>query len=303
MKTKKNLLSLLDFSKEELEEILSLAAELKKRLAKGKEDKCLKNKTLAMIFEKSSTRTRVSFEVAMVQLGGHAIHLTSDQSQLGRGETIEDTARVLSRYVNGIMYRTFSQVNLERMASAATVPVINGLTDLFHPVQVLADLLTVQEVKGSLESLKIAYVGDGNNLANSWINAAIIFGFDLNLACPQEHQPPGQILGEIANHENVRLIKDPIEAVKSADVIYTDTWFSMGQEVTDAKRQAFAPFQVNEDLVSHGDPEVMVLHCLPAHRGEEITDGVMDGPHSHVWEEAENRMHVQKAILKLLLSD
>lgn len=303
MNPKKNLLSLLDFSKEELEDILALATDLKKRLAKGKDDKCLKDKTLAMIFEKSSTRTRVSFEVAMVHLGGHAIHLTSEQSQLGRGETIEDTARVLSRYANGIMYRTFSQVNLERMAAAATVPVINGLTDLFHPVQVLADLLTVQEVKGSLDSLKIAYVGDGNNLANSWINAAIIFGFDLNLACPQGHQPPGQILGEIANHENVRLIKDPVEAVKSADVIYTDTWFSMGQEVSDAKREAFAPFQVNEELVSHGDPQVMVLHCLPAHRGEEITDGVMDGPHSYVWDEAENRMHVQKAILKLLLSD
>lgn len=291
----------MDFKRGELQELLKLAADMKKRWKRGKEDPCLKGKVLAMIFDKSSTRTRVSFEVAMFQLGGHAIHIQASNSQLGRGETFEDTGLVLSRYVQGILYRTYSQVNLERLASAASVPVINGLTDLFHPVQVLGDLLTIQEIKKDLASLKIAYVGDGNNLANSWINAAIIFGFDLNLSCPSNHQPSGQILGMISQHPNVRMVENPEEAVKSCDVIYTDTWFSMGQEVSDEKRQTFAAYQVNQELVSHGAKDVLVMHCLPAHRGEEITSEVMDGAHSCVWDQAENRLHIQKAILKTLM--
>jgi ornithine carbamoyltransferase len=301
MRRKKNLLTLLDFTREELAEILDLAIHLKKRWKKGKQDNALKGKVLATIFEKSSTRTRVSFEVAMLQLGGNTVHIQASESQLGRGETLEDTGKVLSRYVHGIVFRTFSQVGLERLASGATVPVINGLTDLFHPVQVLADLQTILEVKKSLKGLKVTYVGDGNNVANSWINAAIIFGFDLNLACPAGHQPSGQILGQIGNHPNVQIMENPQEAVKSCDVLYTDTWFSMGQEVSEAKRAKFKPYQVNAELVSHASPDVMILHCLPAHREEEITSEVLDGPHSYVWDEAENRLHVQKAILKTLL--
>jgi ornithine carbamoyltransferase len=301
MRKKKNLLTLLDFTRDELMEILELGIRLKKQQKKGKKDNSLQGKVLATIFEKSSTRTRVSFEVAMLQLGGHAIHIQASETQLARGETLEDTGRVMSRYVQGIVFRTYSQVDLERLAAAATVPVINGLTDLFHPVQVLADLQTILEVKKSLRELKITYVGDGNNVANSWINAAIIFGFDLNLACPAGHQPSGQILGQISNHPNIQMMEKPQEAVKSCDVLYTDTWFSMGQEVSEAKREKFRPYQVNAELVSHASSDVMILHCLPAHREEEITSEVLDGPNSYVWDEAENRLHIQKAILKTLL--
>jgi ornithine carbamoyltransferase len=300
-KRPRHLLSLLDFSEREIQDLLKLGADLKKQFKKGKSDQCLNGKILAMIFEKSSTRTRVSFEAAMVQLGGHAIHISAQESQLGRGESYEDTARALSRYVQGIMLRTFSQVSLERMAQAATVPVINGLTDLFHPVQVLADLQTILEVKKSLAGLKVAYVGDGNNLANSWINAAIVLKFDLNLACPKGFEPAGAILNKFSSHPNIQLMRDPVEAVKSADVLYTDTWFSMGQKVEDEKRKQFAPYQVNGDLLSHAARDAMVLHCLPAHREEEITSEVLDGPQSYVWEEAENRLHMQKAILKSLM--
>jgi len=297
----RHLLTLLDFSARELMAFLDLAASLKVAFKKGKTDSSLKGKILAMVFEKSSTRTRVSFEAAMVQLGGHAININAAESQLGRGETYEDTGRVLSRYVNGIMLRTFSQVNLEKMAAASSVPVINGLTDLFHPVQVLADLQTILEVKKSLKGLKVAYVGDGNNLTNSWINAAIVLNFDLNAACPPGFQPAGAILNQISSHPNIQISTNPVEAVKSADVVYTDTWFSMGQKEDEKKRALFQPFQVNRELVSHAQRDAMVLHCLPAHRGEEITDEVMDGPQSYVWEEAENRLHMQKAILKTLL--
>ena len=297
----RHLLTLLDFSARELMGFLDLAASLKAAFKKGKTDNCLKGKILAMVFEKSSTRTRVSFEAAMLQLGGNAININAAESQLGRGETYEDTGRVLSRYVNGIMLRTFSQVNLEKMAEASSVPVINGLTDLFHPVQVLADLQTVLEVKKSLKDLKVAYVGDGNNLTNSWINAAIVLKFDLNAACPKGFQPSGAILNQIGSHPNIQISSDPVEAVKSADVVYTDTWFSMGQKEDEKKRALFQPFQINRELLSHAQRDAMVLHCLPAHRGEEITDEVMDGPQSYVWDEAENRLHMQKAILKTLL--
>jgi len=303
MKPPRHFLTLFEYSAQDLINLLVLADDLKARFKKGKEDNSLKGKILAMIFEKSSTRTRVSFEAAMLQLGGHAITVTSTDSQLGRGETYEDTARVLSRYCQGIMLRTYSQVNLEKMAEAASVPVINGLTDLFHPVQVMADLQTILEVKKTLKGLKVTYIGDGNNLANTWINAAIVLGFDLNVSCPPGYRPSGALLNQFGKvHANVQMVEDPIEAVKSTDVINTDTWFSMGQKEDEKKRQAFAPYQVNRDLLSHAANDVMVLHCLPAHRDEEITSEVLDGPHSYVWEEAENRLHMQKAILKTLMS-
>ncbi len=300
-KPPRHFLTLLDYTAKELNDLLNLAADLKKKHKKGKKDKSLQGKILGMVFEKASTRTRVSFEAAMLQLGGNAIAISSSDSQLGRGETYEDTARVLSRYLDGIMVRTYSQVALEKMASVSSVPIINGLTDLFHPVQILADLLTILEVKRDLKKLKIAYVGDGNNIANSWINAAIIFGFDLNVASPPGYGPSGRILNQITKYSNIQVMTNPIEAVKSADVINTDTWFSMGQQEDPKKRELFHPFQVNRALVSHANPDLMVLHCLPAHREEEITNEVMDGPNSYVWEEAENRLHVQKAILKILL--
>jgi ornithine carbamoyltransferase len=302
LKKLRHFLTLLDYSNRELRELLSLGLEMKARWKKGKEDHPLKGQILAMVFEKSSTRTRVSFEAAMVQLGGHAINITSTDSQLGRGETYEDTARVLSRYCQAIMLRTYSQVGLEKMAAASSVPVINGLTDLFHPVQVMADLMTILEVKQSLDGLKVTYVGDGNNLANSWINAAIVLNFDLNVATPKGYEPAGGILNKIGSHPNVQLMEDPIEAVKSTDVVYTDTWFSMGQQEDEEKRKLFAPFQVNRELLSHAARDAMVLHCLPAHREEEITSEVLDGPQSYVWDEAENRLHMQKAILKTLMS-
>ncbi len=298
----KNLLSLLDFKAAEIETLLKSAHHFKSLRGKKKHPKPLEGKTLAMIFEKSSTRTRVSFEVAMFELGGHALNLSSQESQLGRGETYEDTARVLSRYVHGIMIRTFSQRNIELLAQYATVPVINGLSDLFHPVQLLADLMTIQEEKKDLGKMKVAYVGDGNNLANSWIEAALVLGFELNVACPKGYAPSASLLTQIGHHPHIALMTDPLEAVKSVDVIYTDTWFSMGQKVEDKKRKAFEPFQVNQELLSHAASDAIVLHCLPAHRGEEITDEVMDGAQSRVFEEAENRLHMQKAILAHFLA-
>ncbi len=298
----KDLLSLLDLKASEVENLLKSAHKFKSLRGKKKHPKPLEGKTLAMIFEKSSTRTRVSFEVAMYELGGHSINLTSQESQLGRGETYEDTARVLSRYVHGIMIRTFSQRNIELLAQYASIPVINGLSDLFHPVQLLADLMTIQEEKGNLKDLKIAYVGDGNNLANSWIEAAMVMGFELNVACPKGYAPTAALLTQIGHQPNIEIMNDPLEAVKSADVLYTDTWFSMGQKVDDKKRKAFEPFQINKELLSHAAKDAIVLHCLPAHRGEEITDEVMDGSQSRVFDEAENRLHIQKAILAHFLA-
>jgi len=291
-------LSLLDFTKEETMVLLERALVLKKDFKKEKVPQPLAGKTLGMIFEKTSTRTRVSFEVAMLQLGGHAIYLTQKTSQLGRGETYEDTARVLSRYVQGIVMRTFEQTKLERMAKYSSVPVINALSDLLHPCQVLADLMTVIEEKGSLKDVKVAWVGDGNNVANSWIEAALMFGFELKLACPKGYDPA------LGPHDPIQLIRDPKEAVDGVDVINTDTWVSMGQEGKNEihKKKVFGPYQVNAALLKKAKKDCIVLHCLPAHRGEEITDEVMDGPHSRVWNQAENRLHVQKALLELLLA-
>jgi ornithine carbamoyltransferase len=256
-----------------------------------------------MIFEKPSTRTQVSFDVAMWELGGHSVSLNAASSQLGRGETYEDTGRVLSRYVHGIMIRTFAQSNCEELARASSVPVINGLTDDHHPCQILTDLFTVQETKKELQKTVVAYVGDGNNMANSWIEAAGVLGFSLRIGTPAGFGPSEDVLKRIDRNRarTILLTRDPVEAVSGADVVNTDTWFSMGQEVTDEKRKSFEPFQVNARLMKHAKNGAIVLHCLPAHRGEEITNDVMDGPQSKIFDQAENRLHVQKAILEILL--
>lgn len=302
----KHFLSLLDWQKEEIETLLTRAASLKQEVKAGAVPLSLSGKVIGLVFEKSSTRTRVSFEVAMHKLGGHSIYLTQETSQLGRGETYEDTARVLSRYLDGIVMRTFEQTKLERMAKFSQVPVINGLSDLFHPCQILADLLTLMENDQSLSGSKVAWVGDGNNVANSWIEAAILFGFSLSLACPRGFDPSGLLLPKIQKHKNcsLQLTRDPKEACRLADVINTDTWVSMGQEGKGEakKKELFRPYQVNAALLKEAKPDAIVLHCLPAHRGEEITDEVMDGPQSRVWDQAENRLYVQMALLEKLLS-
>ncbi len=301
----RHFLSLLDYTKDELRGLLDRAKWLKKQQKAGKKHHPLEGKTLAMVFEKSSTRTRVSFEVGMYQLGGHALNITSQASQLGRGETYSDTSKVLSRYVDCIMMRTFEQSRIEEVASAASVPVINGLTDLLHPCQIMADMETIEENKGNVSDQKIVWVGDGNNMANTWIQAAILFGFELALACPKGFEPPAIILDKIRSggYSNIKVFNDASEAVKNADVINTDTWISMGQESDEVeqKKKLFRPFQVNRSLMSHAKKDAIVLHCLPAHRDEELTSEVMDGPNSRVFDQAENRLHAQKAILEKLM--
>ena len=265
-------------------------------------DKPLAGKSLAMIFMKSSTRTRVSFEAGTWQLGGHALFLSPNDIQIGRGEPIPDTARILSRYVDGIMIRTFSHAQVEELAKFATVPVINGLTDLLHPCQVLADVLTVQQNFGTIEGKRVAWIGDGNNMANSWINAAYRLGFDLTLACPEGYDPDAAVLKRAQSAGNVRVVRDPAGAADGADVVNTDVWASMGQESEQAAREkAFAGFIVDQKLMSRAKPSAIFLHCLPAHRGEEVAPEVIDGPQSRVWDEAENRLHIQKAIMANLM--
>ncbi|MDP9176576.1 MAG: ornithine carbamoyltransferase [Gemmatimonadota bacterium] len=295
----RDFLAIPDYSRAELLKLFALA----ERMRDGSyADKPLAGKSLAMIFMKSSTRTRVSFEVGAWQLGGHALFLSSRDVQLGRGEPVADTARVLSRYVDGIMIRTFSQADVEELAKFATVPVINGLTDLLHPCQVLADVLTIIQELGSVEGKRVAWVGDGNNMANSWINAAYRLGFDLTLACPEGYDPNAAILKRAQSTANVRVVRDPAEAAEGADVVNTDVWASMGQEDEQAIRQkAFDGFRVDEKLMARANPGAIFLHCLPAHRGEEVAPEVIDGPQSRVWNEAENRLHIQKAILANLM--
>lgn len=301
----RHFLSLLDYQKDELRELLERGKWLKKQLKAGKMHQPLKGKALAMVFEKSSTRTRVSFEVGMFQLGGHALNITSQASQLGRGETYSDTSQVLSRYVDCIMMRTFEQSRIEEVAKASRVPVINGLTDLLHPCQIMADMMTIEENKGDIAKCKVAWLGDGNNMANTWIQAAILFGFELSLACPKGYEPAAIILDKmkIGGYSNIRLYNDAASAAKDADVINTDTWVSMGQETgeVEEKKGLFRPFQVNRSLLSLAKKDCIVLHCLPAHREEEITNEVMDGPNSRVFDQAENRLHAQKAILEKLM--
>ena len=301
---KRDFLSFKDWSKDELDSLLRRASELKDMQKKGVTHQPLRGKTLAMIFEKSSTRTRVSFEVGIFQLGGHAIFMSPRETQIGRGEPVKDTARVLSRYVDGIMIRTFSHKMVEELARYASIPVINGLTDLLHPCQIMADLLTIIERKGGYEGQKVAWIGDGNNMANSWIEAAGKFGFDLTLACPKGYTPDPGILGDAhkITTGKIRLTSDPMDAARDADVINTDVWASMGQEVEKEQREkAFKGYQVNEELMKAAKGDAIVLHCLPAHRGEEITEEVIEGPNSKVWDQAENRLHVQKAIMEKLM--
>jgi ornithine carbamoyltransferase len=258
-----------------------------------------------MIFDKASTRTRLSFEVGMYQLGGMAMFLSGRDTQIGRGETVADTARVMSRYLDGIMIRTFSQDMVEEFAHYASIPVINGLTDLLHPCQILTDIFTIIEKRGAYEGMKVAYVGDGNNIANSWINAAVKLPFHLTLACPEGYDPDPEIFGraQTGAKASVQLFRDPADAVRGADVIYTDVWASMGQENEQEKRvRHFKGYQVNKQLVEHAGKDAVVMHCLPAHRGEEVSADVIDGPRSIVFDQAENRLHVQKAILEILMS-
>ena len=301
---KKDLLSEYDLERADYESIFEGAHRLKRLLREGKDHTSLKGKTLGMIFDKSSTRTRISFEVGMFQLGGIALFLNSRDTQLGRGEIIADTARIMSRYLNGIMIRTFSQESVDEFARYATIPVINGLTDLLHPCQLLSDLFTIIEKRGGYEGLKVAYVGDGNNMANSWINAAAKLPFHLDLACPDGYDPDAVILkrGTAEAPAGVVLHREPAEAVRDADVVYTDVWVSMGQETErDEKMQRFQGYQVNQALIDLARKDVLVMHCLPAHRGEEITAEVIDGPRSVVIDEAENRLHVQKSIMEILM--
>lgn len=300
---KKDFLSLADWSRDDLEQIFALTRELKAKQKQREPHRLLEGKTLAMIFEKSSTRTRVSFEVGMFQLGGHALFLSSGTTQIGRGEPIKDTARVMARYCDGIMIRTYSHQAVTELARWSDVPVINGLTDLYHPCQVMADLFTVIEHKGSYRDLTFAWIGDGNNMANSWINAAAIFGFELQVATPKGYEPAPQVMARAAAlGAKVRYSNDPLEAARGAQVLNTDVWASMGQEAEQKQReQAFAGFQIDQRVVDAADSGSIVLHCLPAHRGEEISDDVIEGPHSVVFDEAENRLHVQKAIMATLM--
>ncbi len=296
---KRDFLTITDFSREEIRRLFELARRMKKG-AYGATP--LAGKTLAMIFAKSSTRTRVSFEVGTFQLGGHALFLSSRDIQLGRGEPIADTARVLSRYVSGIMIRTFDHGEVEDLARHATIPVINGLTDLSHPCQVLADLLTVQGEVGDWEGKRVAWVGDGNNMANSWLEAAEVLGFELRLACPEGFEPSREKFERACRKARVLVTEVPEEAVEGAHVVNTDVWASMGQETeAEARRNAFRGYTVDGDLMRLAAPEAVFLHCLPAHRGEEVTAEVIEGPQSRVWDEAENRLHVQKALLATLM--
>ena len=297
--SKRDFLAIPDFSREELHALFDLAARMKRGEFR---ERPLAGKTLGMIFTKSSTRTRVSFEVGAFQLGGHALFLSARDIQLGRGEPIRDTARVLSRYLDGIMIRTFDHADVEELARFASIPVINGLTDLLHPCQILADLLTVREHVGGWEGKTIAWIGDGNNMAHSWINAAGALGFDLRLACPEGYDPDPAILARNQTLAKITLTRDPQEAAAGAHVVNTDVWASMGQEEEQAVREkAFRGYLVDDALMGRAAPDAIFLHCLPAHRGEEVAESVIEGRQSRVWDEAENRLHVQKALMATLM--
>lgn len=299
---KRHFLTLRDFSRQELLSVIDRALEYKSLLKSNSCPQKLKGKALALVFEKSSTRTRVSFEVAMFHMGGYSTYLNQDMSQLGRGESYGDTARVLSRYVHGIVFRTYLQDRLMEFARHATVPVINGLSDLFHPCQLVADLVTLKERKLDLEKMTVSYVGDGNNMAHSWMLAAAVLGFKLRVAVSREYNVDEVVKNSVHDCANIVYFHDAKEAVRGCSVINTDTWFSMGQEVSEAKRAAFKPFQVNRDLLRLAEKDAVVLHCLPAHRGDEITDEVMDGKQSAVFDQAENRLHAHMAILEKLMT-
>ncbi|MFW9958707.1 MAG: ornithine carbamoyltransferase [Candidatus Odinarchaeota archaeon] len=302
----RSFIDLSDFERYELRQFLDAGADLKRKQKRGEPHELLKGKSLAMIFMKSSTRTRVSFEVGMTQLGGHALYLEPGGSQLGRGETIGDTAQVLSRYCDVIMARVFAHSDVTDLAKYATVPVINGLSDLLHPCQIMADMLTIEEHRGSLEGQKIVYIGDSNNVSNSIMQGCTIMGMDVTIGSPKGYTPSEVILKKATQLSKkygttLEVVNNPDEAVKGADVIYTDTFFSMGQERSKEKEAALMPFQVNKVLVGKAKKDVIVMHCLPAHRDEELTSEVMDGPHSVVFDQAENRLHAQKGIMALIV--
>ena len=302
----RSFIDLSEFERFELRKILDTAHDLKRKQRMGEPHELLGGKSLAMIFMKSSTRTRVSFEVGMTQLGGHALYLSPSGTQLGRGETIGDTAQVLSRYCDAIMARVYAHSEITELAKYAEVPVINGLSDFLHPCQIMADMLTIEEHKGILEGTKISYVGDSNNVSNSIMQGCTIMGMDVTIGSPKGYTPDSEIMkrADILSKKfdtTLQVVNDPKKAVKDADVIYTDTFFSMGQEESKEKEKALMPFQVNKSLVQAAKKDVSVMHCLPAHRNEELTSEVMDGPHSIIFDQAENRLHAQKAILALLI--
>ncbi len=300
----KHLLKLMDLSPSEMTDILNLADQLKYEKKHHIDTKRLAGKTLGMIFEKSSTRTRVSFEVGMYELGGSALFLSGHDLQIGRGEPIEDTARVLSRYLDGIMIRTFAQSDVEALAQYGSIPIINGLTDYAHPCQVLADLMTIRERKGNFKGLKLCFVGDGNNMANSLIVGGIKMGMKVAIACPDNYQPDSDIVAWARENGSFEMTSSVMDAVQGADVLYTDVWASMGQEGEAAmRRQAFEGYQLNADVLKCAAPNAMVLHCLPAHRGEEITADVFEAHADEIFDEAENRLHAQKAVLCTLMGE
>ena len=300
--TKRDFLTLRDLSSDEIGVILDRARAFK---AGVDSNRCpLIGRSIGLLFEKASTRTRVSLEVGIYQLGAKTIYMNPKEIQIGRGETVRDTAKVLSRYLDAIIIRTYSHSTLDEFALHSTVPVINGLSDLHHPCQALGDLMTISERKGRIKDVKLAYIGDGNNVANSLIEAASLMGLEIALACPEGYEPSPRILEKAKKSGNggVSVVREPREAVQNADAVYTDVWVSMGQEnEADKKKERFRKYQINEELLSHAAKDVIVLHCLPAHRGEEITDEVMDGPQSAVFDQAENRLHTQKALLEFLL--
>ena len=304
---KRDLVSIRDLARQEIEGLFALTSDVKDRLTRDEPHPILRGRTLALIFEKPSLRTRVTFEVAMTHLGGHAIYLAPQDIRLGARETVEDAARNLSRWVDGIVARTFDHGVVEQLAQHAKVPVINGLTDLLHPCQVLSDLFTLREKRGALGGLRVAFIGDGNNVCNSWLTGAAKTGIHLTVACPKGYEPNRDVAAKAreeaaATGATLDIMHDPVRAAREADVLYTDVWTSMGQEAErDQRLRDFQGFQVNQALVDLARKDVVVMHCLPAHRGEEITDEVMDGPHSIILDQAENRLHVQKAILVTLL--
>lgn len=305
---KRDFLAVSDLSSTEIEKLIKRAIELKSGADSGK---CpLSGKSIGLFFEKPSTRTRVSFEAGIYQLGGQSIYLNPKEIQLGRGESIADTARVLSRYLSGVVMRTYSHSLIEDFARFSTVPVINGLSDIHHPCQALADLMTVLERKGRLKGVRFAYIGDGNNVANSLVEAAVLTGIDIVFACPEGYEPASDIIDRARNSRNkdaagnITILRSPKEAADMADVIYTDVWVSMGQEKeTENKKARFLDYQINTKLLQYAKKDVVVLHCLPAHRGEEITDEVMEGPHSAVFDQAENRLHTEKALMEFLIKE
>ena len=299
-----HLLKLMDLSTEEITDLLNLADQLKYEQKHGIAHHVLEGKSLGMIFAKASTRTRVSFEVGMYQLGGQPIYLSANDMQIGRGEPVQDTARVLSRYLDGIMIRTFEQSQVEDLAKYGSIPVINALTDFAHPCQVLADLMTIREKKGSLEGLNVCYIGDGNNMANSIIVGCLKMGMNVHVACPDDYRPDASVMEFVKVYDNFKITAVPAEAAVDADVIFTDVWSSMGMESEIEKRKAaFQGYQINDEIMALAHPDCMVQHCLPAHRGEEITESVFEAHADEIFEEAENRLHAQKAVMVTLMKD